>query len=122
MDIFISYRRGDSGIAARLLHRELVTRWGAASVFMDIDDIGYGDDFAAAIDQRLARADVVLVVLGPRWHSIIEQRQRGDDWVRHEVAQALALAAAAVAPGAPGAPGAHPSRPRVLPIQLDGTD
>ena len=109
MDIFISYRRDDSGIAARWLHQELAARWGVDAVFMDIDDVGYGDDFAAVIDASLARADVVLVVVGPRWHGLIEQRLRGDDWVRHEVAQALALRQASGG-----------RRPRVLPVLLDG--
>lgn len=89
MRIFISYRRDDSSVHARLLHRELSTYFGAESVFMDYEDIGWGDNFARRIDAELARADVVVVVVGPRWVEIVEQRLRGDDWVRHEVEQAL---------------------------------
>jgi CHASE2 domain-containing sensor protein len=90
MHIFISYRRDDSAAAARLIHNELSHRFGADAVFMDVDDIGWGDDFAAVIDERIARADVVLVVVGPRWAELLAQRLRGDDWVRHEVQAALA--------------------------------
>jgi CHASE2 domain-containing sensor protein len=89
MRIFISYRRDDSSVHARLLHRELSAYFGAESVFMDYEDIGWGDNFAQRIDAELARADVVVVVVGPRWVEIVEQRLRGDDWVRHEVEQAL---------------------------------
>ena len=120
MQIFISYRRDDSAVAARLLYNELVHRFGVKAVFLDVDDIGYGDDFAQRIDERLALADVVLIVIGTRWHQIIEQRLRGDDWVRHEVAQALALREAGLQ--ANPRPPARAGRPRVLPLQLDDTD
>ena len=120
MNIFISYRRDDSAVAARLLHRELQDRFGAGPVFMDIDDIGYGDDFVDVIDERLAKADVVIVVIGPRWQRIIDERLRGDDWVRHEVARSLELRAAGLAPS-PLAP-ARRGRPLVLPVLLDDTD
>ena len=46
MKVFISYRRDDSIIHARLIRNELAKRFGEGDVFMDIDDIDYGDDFA----------------------------------------------------------------------------
>lgn len=94
MKIFISYRRDDSVLAAKLLHNELAGHFGEDDVFMDIDDIGYGDDFVAAIERHLADADVVVAVIGPRWLEILQARLRGDDWVREEVRRALALRAA----------------------------
>ena len=112
MNIFISYRRDDSIVSARLLHNELVARFGAEHVFMDIGDIGYGDDFARAIDRQLADADVVVVVIGPKWAQIIEQRGRGDDWVRHEVAAALRLHDAKRDGGY--------GHPRILPVLVGG--
>ena len=112
MNIFISYRRDDSVLSARLIHNELASRFGAEHVFMDLDDIGYGDDFAHSIDAELARCDVVLVVIGPRWAQIIEQRLRGDDWVRHEIASALRMHAQAT--------GERAGRPRVLPVLVAG--
>jgi len=89
MQIFISYRRDDSSVHARLLHRELSSYFGADEVFMDHEDIGWGDNFAQRIDEQLGTADVVVVVVGPRWVEIVQQREHGDDWVRHEVEQAL---------------------------------
>ena len=115
MKIFISYRRDDSILAAQLLHGELLKRYPAKDVFMDIQDIGYGDDFIDAIDARLDDADLVLVVIGPRWEEMLSQRLRGDDWVRHEVARALALRAASRA-AARQATGEVVERPRVLPV------
>ncbi len=95
MNIFISYRRDDSILAAKLIHDALTARFREPGdvVFMDIDNIGYGDDFVDVIDHHLDSADRVLVVIGPRWAEIIERRMRGDDWVRHEVARALQLRA-----------------------------
>lgn len=91
MNIFISYRRDDSSVHARLLYKELLGYFDADDVFMDIQDIGYGDDFAGLIDEHLEQAEVVLVVIGPQWVDLVEQRLRGDDWVRHEVERALLL-------------------------------
>jgi CHASE2 domain-containing sensor protein len=91
MKVFISYRRGDSIVHARLIHQELATRFGADDVFMDIDDIDYGDDFARRIDERLASADVVVALIGPQWSALLQQRLHGDDYVRYELARSLAL-------------------------------
>jgi len=112
MRVFISYRRDDSMVTAALLYKELVGRAEFADAFMDIDDIGYGDDFVAAIDSALHDADVVVVVIGPRWTDMLQARLRGDDWVRHEVATALKLRA----------PGAGRGRGplRVLPVLIGG--
>jgi CHASE2 domain-containing sensor protein len=107
MKVFISYRRDDSALAAKLLHGELARHFGEDGVFMDIDDIGYGDDFVAAIDRHLADADVVVVVIGPRWLEMLQARSRGDDWVHEEVRRALALRAAT-------------GRPRVIAALVDG--
>ena len=106
MRIFISYRRDDSSVHARLLHRELLEFFDADQIFIDIEDIDHGEDFARLIDAELNRADVVLVVIGPRWAEIVQQRERRDDWVRHEVERALALKAR--------------GRLRVLPVMVGG--
>ena len=112
MRVFISYRRDDSMVTAALLYRELTSRPEFADAFMDIDDIGYGDDFVAAIDAALQQADVVLVVIGPKWAEMLQARLRGDDWVRHEVATALRLRDGAARPGRPAL--------RVVPVLIGG--
>ena len=77
--IFISYRRDDSIVIAKLVCDELEKRFDEKNVFMDINDIGYGDNFVQAINDRLEWADVVVVVIGPRWMEMLQQRLRGDD-------------------------------------------
>jgi hypothetical protein len=114
--IFISYRRDDSLIHARLLHNELAARCGAAQVFMDVDDIDYGDDFKRVIDAHLDTADVVVAVIGPRWLELLQRRLASDDYVRYELARALeraspdGLRVIPVLVGGAGVPGAAPLR------------
>lgn len=104
--IFISYRRDDSLIHARLLHNELAARFGAAQVFMDVDDIDYGDDFKRVIDAHLDTADVVVVVIGPRWMELLQRRLASDDYVRYELVRALERAS--------------PDGLRVIPVLVGG--
>ncbi len=91
VNVFVSYRRNDSVVHARLLAGELARRWGDEAVFMDIEDIAYGGDFVRAIDEHLAGCDAVVAVIGPRWTATLRERAGGDDYVRHELAQAYAL-------------------------------
>ena len=65
--VFISYRRDDAAGYAGRLEDALERRLGRGSVFRDVLDIAPGADFVEAIRQRLAGADVVLVLIGPRW-------------------------------------------------------
>jgi len=66
-NIIISYRRIDSqAIAGRIFDR-LVARYGASSVFMDIDAIPIGVDYREHLEGALNRCDAVIVVVGPQW-------------------------------------------------------
>jgi MFS family permease len=53
-------------MAGRIFDR-LITHYGEASVFMDIDNIPYGIDFRKHIHTTLQECDIVLAVVGPRW-------------------------------------------------------
>ena len=71
----------------------IASHFGKDSVFIDIDSIPFGKDFRVHIQEALARADAVLVVIGPRWlgvskgsHSRIKE---DTDPVRIEVETAL---------------------------------
>src|SRR5262245_34259596 len=88
--IFISYRREDaSGHAGRLCDR-LTARFGGDRVFMDIQDIHPGQNFATSIEDTIATCDCVVAVIGPRWLEIVQKRaQSAEDFVRHEIAAAL---------------------------------
>jgi pterin-4a-carbinolamine dehydratase len=108
--IFLSYRRSDSqhatlGIADRL-------RWsfGVDEVFLDRGSIEAGLEWSQVIQQALAQAKVVVVIIGPGWlrSADVWGRRRLDDsrdWVRREICAALA---------------GHAARERtVIPVYLD---
>lgn len=121
MKTFISYRRDDSAPYARLIRHELVARFGEDAVFMDVDDIQPGDDFARLIDANLADGDAVVVVIGPRWAQIIAEREGGPDYVRHEVRAALARRATG-ANVVPVCVGGAPWPQGALPADIDDLD
>jgi hypothetical protein len=92
--VFVSYRRGDSGHAGRL-YDALASRFGPENVFMDIDTIEPGLDFAEVIDRAVQACDVVIVLIGPRWVTATDTDGRrrldnAEDFVRLEIEAALA--------------------------------
>lgn len=91
--VFLSYRRDDAAGYAGRLEEALERRLGRGSAFRDVLDIAPGDDFVRAIRARLADAQAVLVLIGPRWAggNTPGQRRIDDpqDMVRLEVATAL---------------------------------
>jgi tetratricopeptide (TPR) repeat protein len=92
--VFISYRRQDTGPYARLLYEELRRRLDSEQVFMDVDSIEVGVDFAEAIQHAVAACEVLLALVGPQWLTITDAngQQRledPDDTVRLEIEAAL---------------------------------
>src|SRR5262249_29740154 len=88
--IFISYRREDTGGHAGRLCDRLTARFGGDRVFMDIQDIHPGQNFATSIEETMATCDCVIAVIGPRWVETVQKRaQSGEDFVRHEIGAAL---------------------------------
>lgn len=90
---FLSYRRdGSAGFAGRLADA-LEEKFGAGSVFRDVDDIRPGEDFVQAIQFHLRKVGAVLVMIGPHWlRASVEGRRRlddPDDFVRQEIETAL---------------------------------
>lgn len=100
--LFLSYRRGDTAGHVGRLYDELVRHFGATRVFMDIDGIAPGEDFAQVLSHQLDQAAVVLVVMGQRWVGPKEDGSRRiddpGDFVRLEVAQALARSGTKIIP------------------------
>jgi hypothetical protein len=87
---FISYRRQDSGGHAGRLSDRLGARFGNDHVFMDVQDIEPGQNYAASIEATLARCTHLLAVVGPRWLEILKARSAaGEDLVRHEISLAM---------------------------------
>lgn len=91
---FISYRREEaSGHAGRLYDLPL-TQFRSDQVFMDVDAIPPGVDFGVHIQAAVARCDVLLAMIGPRWSTLTDDRgmRRIDnprDVVRIEIESAL---------------------------------
>lgn len=93
--LFINYRRADTQVFARDLHKHLAAGFGFERVFMDRAEIRAGEHWAQRLDQELARSTIFLALIGPDWLKLkdSDHRRRIDgenDWVRRELATALA--------------------------------
>ena len=94
LGIFISYRRDDSRETVGRLHDALSRGFDPARIFLDVAGQVPGEDYRTVIGRALDAAEVVLVVIGPRWLDIkdAEGRRRLDDpedMVRIEIESAL---------------------------------
>jgi hypothetical protein len=91
--IFVSYRREDSPYVAGRVYESLVNRFGADSVFRDVDSFPLGVDFRKSIDHAVSDATIVLVIVGREWlgAGLATQRRidNSTDFVRIEIAAAL---------------------------------
>jgi hypothetical protein len=93
---FVSYRRKDSAARATLIARGLEQSLGAEGVFFDVDDLDPGSEWEREIRARVSAADVVLVVIGPQWVGLADERgsrevldPEDEDVVRSEIEAAL---------------------------------
>ena len=91
---FINYRRSDSAQAAQGLYAQLIARFGPSNVFLDVSAILPGSKWPDRLRSSLEEADVLLLVIGPRWLTAANQygQRRLDDeqdWVRKEIAFAI---------------------------------
>ena len=91
--IFISYRREQTAAHAGRLYDRLSDAFGEQAVFMDVDSIGLGLDFARVLDEAVASCAVMLVLIGPGWTEVADQRGRRlddpGDYVRQEIETGL---------------------------------
>ncbi len=92
--VFISYRREDSAFAASYLYDRLSEKFGARSVFKDVEAILPGDDFVREITDAVTSCDCLVAVIGPRWLAATDDNgrrriDRPDDYVRLEIEAAL---------------------------------
>jgi hypothetical protein len=92
--IFVSYRRDDSAAIVYHMYDILTARYGAGTVFIDIDDVPGGVDFRDHVNAVLRETDLVLAVVGPDWCGMREtgnSRINDDkDLVRAEIETAFA--------------------------------
>lgn len=88
--VFVNYRSSDDR-AATDLETELNRRLGAGAVFRDIR-IPAGTEFPRALTDRAGTCAVMLSIIGEKWDDDHGLRLLNDssDWVRREIATALA--------------------------------
>jgi pimeloyl-ACP methyl ester carboxylesterase len=93
-NIFISYRRDDSGgHAGRILDR-LTGEFGHQRLFFDVDSIPLGTNFPKMLREEVAKCGVLLAMIGPNWLDARNESGKRrlldpDDFVRVEIAAAL---------------------------------
>jgi len=92
--VFISYRREDSSGYAGRLFDILSVHFGKENIYMDLDTIKGGDNFATVIEDKIGQCDALLAVIGERWLTCtgVDGSRRLDsahDYVRMEIAKAL---------------------------------
>lgn len=89
--VFLSYRRADTQHAAGRAADKLADRY---KLFMDIDTIPPGVDFADYLRRAVGGCDVLLAFVGENWATAVDEYGHRrlddpDDWVAAEIATAL---------------------------------
>jgi Effector-associated domain 2 len=92
--VFVNYRSIDQPLGAAGIHSALASRFGLDNVFHDCVLPDVGIEGRVGVWDALATADVLVVVMGPRWLTIADDDgirlvDRARDWVRREIAWAL---------------------------------
>lgn len=95
--IFISYRREDSQWPADQIYKAIKPRVPdpKRDVFIDVDNIPLGVNFADHLDSRVAQCDVMLALIGRAWLEARNPKTGArrlddpEDFVRIEIASAL---------------------------------
>ncbi len=118
--IFLSYRREDAAPYARLLQFQLRERIPDARVFVDMDSIEPGLDFAEVIREALDSCTVLVALIGRQWATLTDEEGRRrldnpDDYVRFEVQAALERGVRVIPVLVDGA---RPLRQQQLPAEL----
>ena len=87
--VFISYRRSDAAAYAGRLYDRLVARFGKEKVFIDMVNVGMGDDFVDTITAAAESCAVMVVLISRQWSRGEETRPGRHDYVRLEVSKGL---------------------------------
>ena len=93
-NIFINYRRDESGHVAGRLHDSLAPTFGRNKLFMDVDNIPVGRDFEDYLKSQVAACDAMLAVIGPNWLAAKDDTGKRrldnpDDFIVIEIGTAL---------------------------------
>lgn len=92
--LFLSYRRDDSAAYTGRLYDSLCDRLEPEKIFMDLDNIPGGANFAEVLRDAIDSAEVMVVVIGPTWLTLTDadgnpRIHDPEDFVYLEIAQAL---------------------------------
>src|ERR1700678_3317738 len=91
--VFISYRREDSIPYAGRIYDRLISQFGAANVFMDIDTLEPGVNFVEIVQRTVVSCDVFLAIIGRQWLTKDKEGRprllNPEDFVALEIAAAL---------------------------------
>lgn len=91
--IFVSYRRADSPCFAERIRDWFMLAYRRENVFMDFDAIPPFVNFEVFIVEQIEKVDVMLVIIGPRWVEMLNERAKSDelDYVRLEISKAIQM-------------------------------
>ena len=92
--VFLSYRRSDMPHAVGRIFDWLSWYFGVDAIFMDVQNIPFGEDFREFVQSIIAQCAVQIVVIGPQWIDMADNvghRRLDDsnDMVRVEIETAL---------------------------------
>lgn len=93
--VFVNYRKNEWTLGPAAIYRELVAHFGVDQVFQDYVSLRPGQMYPAGLRQALARANILITVIGPDWLTMTDEQgvrllDRKEDWVRYEISVALA--------------------------------
>ena len=91
IQVFVSYRRGDSPHAAGRLVDRLDEHF---KLFLDVDRIRPGADFTSVVREAVDKSDVLVAVIGLQWLTLAAEHggrriDQPGDWVAEEIGTAL---------------------------------
>jgi hypothetical protein len=87
--VFISYRRIEAAAYARGIYDRLAARFSREKVFLDMENVPWGEDFVEAIKSAADSCAVMIVLISRQWLRGKGEEEGLDDYVRLEVATAL---------------------------------
>ena len=92
-DIFISYRRSDTGYIADQIYSEFARAFPRAEIYMDVAGDFRVGNYLDEISSQIENCKIFLVLIGNSWQSTIEERLREGtlDIVVEEIKEAIKL-------------------------------
>lgn len=93
--VFVSFRKVDNRWMRDRVYQALAEAFGTSEIFKSGESIPAGGDFAAILRRQAAECQLMLVLIGTAWTDARDADgdrllDRQDDWVRVEIAAALA--------------------------------